>query len=315
VRRGERVDIIRQLADRLEQLDSPDELALFLAQFEFSPTDPDYWEGTHRGYLLHHLQQGSDERLVELHEHVSGDSARSLLAPSDLPWEPGTIRLFLSHTSAHAELAGAIRAIFLPWRVDAFVAHTTIEPSREWEAVIQSALASCDAMTGLITEDFQASAWCDQEVGYCLARRVPIVPVKLDANPHGFIAKYQAASPRPPGTAPWIADVIFRSLARHPAIRNRMAGPVVYRYASSRSGDGARANFELLRDVPPDAWTRELVEVAERASDENAQINHANVLDPEAMPMPEAVAVLLTPHRERLGMNTPPPTLDDDIPF
>lgn len=315
MRRSERVDVIRKLADRLAEEDySHEDIALILGQFEFSPSDYDYWEGSLRSYLIHHLQQGSDESLGELEEYVSRGPSRAALSSSDTPWEPGVVRLFLSHTSTHAELVGGIREIFLPWRLDAFVAHTTIKASREWELVIQSALASCDAMAALITDDFRASAWCDQEVGYCLARGVPIVPVRLHANPHGFIAKYQAAKPGR-DTAGWVADAIFRALSLHPAIRTLMANPVVHRYAGSRSFDGARANFALLRDIPADAWTRELVEVAERASADNKQIEHAVVLDPESVAMPDAVAALLAPHRERLGMNTPPPSVDDDIPF
>lgn len=91
-----------------------------------------------------------------------------------------------------------------------------------------------------------------------------------------------------------------------------MAAPVIYRYARSRSFDAARANFELLQRVPADSWTRELVEVVERAPAENSQIREAVVLDP-TRPMPEAASELLAPIRERLDMNTP--GNDDDIPF
>jgi len=315
MRRNERVDVIRKLADRLEADGYADEdVTLILDQFGFSPGGYEYWDGSRRGYLLQHLQQGADEGLVDLDEYLSGGTSRTASESTDLPWEPGAVRLFVSHTSAHAKLAGAVRAIFLPWRVDAFVAHTTIEPSRDWELVIRRALASCDAMAALVSDDFRRSAWCDQEVGYCLARNAPIVPVRLHQDPHGFIAKYQAAVPKNSGAA-WVADAIFRALARNPAIRILMAAPVVHRFSGSRSFDGARSNFALLREIPAEAWTRELVEVADRACANNGQVEHAVVLEPETTAMPDAVSALLRPHRERLGMNTPPPSLDDDIPF
>lgn len=199
--------------------------------------------------------------------------------------------------------------------MDAFVAHTTIEPTHEWEKVIETALSSCNALTALVTENFVESKWCDQEVGYCVARQVPIVPIKLGADPHGFIAKYQAATVAAPGTAPWVADAIFRALTRHPASRDRMALPVVRRYAESTSFDGARANFDLLREIPSEAWTRELVEIAEQATQENGQIAGARVLKPENKPMPEAAGEILAPIRDRLGMNDVLPVADDDIPF
>jgi hypothetical protein len=43
-----------------------------------------------------------------------------------------------------------------------------------------------------------------------------------------------------------VADAIFRALVRHPIAQRAMAAPVVHRYASSGSFDGARANFALL---------------------------------------------------------------------
>jgi hypothetical protein len=125
-----------------------------------------------------------------------------------------------------------------------------------------------------------------------LARRIPIVPVRLGADPHGFIGKFQAARTGH-GTAPWIADGIFRALARHAALRELMVQPIVHRFATTKSFDGARANFPLLREVPAELWTRELVEVAERAVEENSQLNNANLLDPIHKSVPEATADLL----------------------
>jgi hypothetical protein len=258
----------------------------------------------------------NDEILIDLDEYLYSGASRELLDPADLPWESGTFRLFISHTHPNAALAGEMEKIFARWRIDAFVAHTTIEPTREWEQVIEAALSSCDALAALITDDFVSSRWCDQEVGYCLARKVPIVPVKLGADPHGFIAKYQAATTPQADRASWVADAVFRALARHAAIRNIMAAPVVRRYAASGSFEAARTNFALLTGVPADAWTRDLVDLAERAVTENSQIGNANVLEPAPKAMPEATADLLLPIRERLGMNVAPaPATDDDIPF
>jgi TIR domain len=328
VNAGDRVELLRKLAGGLSQSDYPwEDMELVLRQFGFRLSDPEDDWGSQRAYVLNALESGGDEALVELDEYLFGEPSRAVLDPALLPWESGTFRLFVSHTSANAGIAGELRDIFSRWRMDAFVAHTTIEATREWERVIEAALGSCHALTALVTEDFIQSRWCDQEVGYCLARKVPIVPVRLGADPHGFISKFQAARVGPPGTAPWLADASFRALARHAGIRNQMAAPVVHRYAGSTSFDGARVNFELLRDVPTEAWTRELVEIAERAAEENTQIAQANVLEPERKPMPEAAAELLEPIRETLGMNAsqavfgggdisvPLALSDDDIPF
>jgi TIR domain len=318
MRRGDRIELLKKLADRLSADDySWDDRRLVLYQFGFSVTSPDDWEGTARAYAIWHLEDVNDETLVELDEYLFGGSSRDVLDPAILPWESGTFRLFISHTSANAELAGKLRGYFAPWRVDAFVAHSTIEPTREWERVIEAALSSCHALTALVSDDFVASRWCDQEVGYCLARRAPIVPVRLGVDPHGFIAKFQAARVEHPHTAPWIADGIFRALARHAALRELMVAPVVHRFAATTNFDGARANFPLLDEIPSELWTRDLVELTERAIEDNSQLRNANLLRPVSEPVPEATRELLAPIRERLGMNLGVETVvvDDDIPF
>jgi len=318
VPRGHRVELLKKLADRLAADDYPwEDRRLVLREFGLQVASPEDWEDTARAYVIWHLEDAADETLVELDEYLFGGSSRETLGPSTLPWESGTFRLFISHTSANAELAGKLRQYFEPWRIDAFVAHTNIEPTREWEREIEAALNSCHALTALVSDDFVRSQWCDQEVGHCLARRVPIVPVRLGVDPHGFIAKFQAARVEHPHTAPWVADGIFRALARHAALRELMVAPVVHRFAATRNFDGARANFPLLQEVSAELWTRDLVELAERALEGNSQLRNANLISPLAKSVPEATREPLAPVRERLGMDlaVQTGTADDDIPF
>lgn len=317
MRTADRIELLRRLADQLSSDEYLFEDAeLVLRQFGLPTGYYHSFDGSRRGYVLNELEDAPDETLVELDEYLLGGASREMLEPGDLPWAPGQYRLFISHTSGNAALAAGVRDVFQRWRIDAFVAHTTIEPTREWERVIEAALSSCDALAVFVSDDMLDSRWCDQEVGYCLARRIPIVPVRLSADPHGFIAKYQAVTPSQTG-AGWLADAVFRSLLRHPVAQRSMAAPVVHRYAATTNFDGARINFQLLRDIPEGAWTADLVEVVERAPAHNNQIEHAVVLDePYAGPMPDAARALLEPIRERLGMNTVTPVPEDDgIPF
>src|SRR5262249_54560409 len=74
---------------------------------------------------------------------------------------------------------------------DAFVAHEDIEPSLEWQDVIEEALKTCGAMVAWLTPDFPTSDWTDQEIGYCLARETLVIPVRVGLDPYGFVGKYQ----------------------------------------------------------------------------------------------------------------------------
>jgi hypothetical protein len=96
-----------------------------------------------------------------------------------------------------------------------------------------------------------------------------------------------------------------------------MVAPVVHRFAATTSFDGARANFVLLQEVSPELWTRDLVELAERAIEDNGQLAGANLVTPVPKPIPEATRELLRPIRERLSMDVQVETSvsDDDIPF
>jgi len=160
MRPGDRVELLRKLADRLSATDYPwEDMELVLRQFGFAAPDAEYWQGGARGFVLVALEGGTDGALVDLDEYLLGGASREVLDPANLPWESGAFRLFISHTSAHAALAGELRGYFAPWRMDAFVAHTAIEPTREWERVIEAGLGSCHALAVLVTEDFIASKW------------------------------------------------------------------------------------------------------------------------------------------------------------
>jgi hypothetical protein len=72
------------------------------------------------------------------------------------------------------------------------VAHEDIHPTQEWQDEIENALSSMDAFVAVLTPDFHESFFTDQEVGFALARGVPMIALKLGRDPYGFIGKFQA---------------------------------------------------------------------------------------------------------------------------
>ena len=42
-----------------------------------------------------------------------------------------------------------------------------------------------------MTDEFQDSDWTDQEIGFAMGRKKPIVSVRMGTDPYGFIGKYQ----------------------------------------------------------------------------------------------------------------------------
>lgn len=121
-------------------------------------------------------------------------STNKLIAPDSVAriWGDKGFRLFLSHKSEVKKETAELKEKLGFFGISAFVAHEDIKPSRAWQTEIENALHSMDAFAALLTGDFHDSDWTDQEVGFALARGVPVIAVKLERDPYGFLGKFQA---------------------------------------------------------------------------------------------------------------------------
>ncbi len=323
---AERVRLLRKLAKALSDTNTVEwsEMELILRQFGFSisyigseesPASP--FE-----FALYQLEHGGDDDMLLELERYLDPASESPPAPDagdgnahvpalgiKGPWKgEDTFRLFISHTHPHARFAGYMRNHLKKFGIECFVAHDDIEPSEKWQEVIESALLTCHAATALVTTDFRQSVWCDQEVGFCLARALVTVPLMVGIEPHGFLAGFQAVKlPDAKGrsTAWMAAEAVFDILAKRSETQERMVPCVVRRYSASYSFDNSRAVYTLLRRIPKESWTLELVDEVEKVATENSQIQNANLRS--GTPIPEATAKFLAPIKNRLA-----PEPDDD---
>ena len=109
-------------------------------------------------------------------------------------WGDDGFRVFFSHKSEVKKETSALKDGLRLFGISCFVAHEDIHPTKAWQDEIENALASMDGFVALMTENFHDSDWTDQEVGYAVARGVPIIAVRLGKDPYGFIGKFQALS-------------------------------------------------------------------------------------------------------------------------
>jgi hypothetical protein len=188
------------------------------------------------------------------------------MAPSEIDvrrlWKDGYLRLFLSHVSRHKAKVARLKDELLKYGVSAFVAHEDIEPNLEWQNEISLALRSMHALAALVTDDFHSSNWTDQELGWALGRGVPVLPVRLGADPYGFVGKIQAVS----GTledVPSLALNIVKALLRSDLIRGHMKRALVEAFECSDSF----ATAKLVKNV--------LVTVEDFSEDEKERIRQA----------------------------------------
>jgi hypothetical protein len=219
-------------------------------------------------------------------------------------WTADRIRVFVSHTATHRAEAGEFAKVLDRFAYSCFVAHDAIEPTREWQDVIELALRTCEVMVAYITADFSQSHWTDQEVGWALGRELVVVPVRAEAAPYGFFGSYQAVPVRSGETPRDVAIAISRAIAvaifreQRPAANRlvgKMADAVVTAFCQSPGYEATRQRFELLELIPARAWKERHYVELERAAGDNPEIVDAVISVPRPpRPAPQAVAELIT---------------------
>jgi len=159
---SQRVTLIKEIGRRLGK-ESYSLIDITLQQFGVRTIDE--WGGTAEGYVLRLISDANDQVLVDLGQHV-GYRFEQPETPRIEPafWRNNMLRLFLSHLAVNKKFAGELRDALLPYGISAFVAHTDIEPTLEWQVQIETALSTCEALVALLHDKFHASNWTDQEI-------------------------------------------------------------------------------------------------------------------------------------------------------
>jgi hypothetical protein len=224
---------------------------------------------------------------------------------ADRIWDRGMFRLFLSHVSDHKAEVAQLKDELYVYGVSGFVAHEDIEPSLEWQNEIELALRSMDAMAAVLTPDFHASHWTDQELGIAVGRGAFVLPIRAPNVPYGFIAKSHGlaadlANPR--GVASNIVDILLR----RPRTADQMREGLVRAFEQAGSFANARALTSKLEVAGP--LTASQAQRIVAAIDANDQVLNAHGV-------PDRIRSLAQPSLP--PEPSPEPDLDDldDLPF
>ena len=206
-------------------------------------------------------------------EYISEESPdnNNTQSESGRLWRQATIRLFISHLATVKRNVHRLSTKLDWYGISSFVAHDKIEPDEDWQEEIKLALQSMDAMLVYITDDFFDSVWTNQEIGYALARGVPIVSIKMGTqDPIGFISKRQAIN----GMG---KDLSVNALQIKSTLRKKLRNSPRYRkYALSRfnnagSFDEAGEAFEDIKPLP--TITSQTIESLIKSFNSNSQLN------------------------------------------
>jgi len=236
---------------------------------QFSLPQQNEWNGDSDPYVLAMIQAASDQKLIDLAQHVGYQFEQPPLRVEPPFWQKGMLRLFLTHLATERKFAGELQEALLPYGISSFVAHNDIEPTSEWQAQIETALATCDVLVALLHEKFHESKWTDQEIGFAMGRGVPAFAVRLGETPYGFIGRFQAFNGNGKD-AKELAKELFDSYRKNKQTQHRMSEAVVQLFEKSGSFAAAKINMGYLEELV--SWDPSFSGRIRAAAQSNSQI-------------------------------------------
>lgn len=181
-------------------------------------------------------------------------------------------RLIISHLSSNRSYAADLQASLLLHGVSSFVAHNDIEPTKEWQTEIETALATCDSLVALLHKDFHQSNWTDQEIGFAMGRGLPVFAVKFDHGPYGFIGRFQAFDGN--NKKPFeLAAELFDTFRKHKQTQGRMAQALIALFETSESFSLSKTLINYIEELQ--VWDSSFSFRLQTAVKSNTQISEA----------------------------------------
>lgn len=276
---GERIRLITESVEAL--VAKPwSEANLILAEFGFETWEDPGYNIEDREYFTRMVRDGQNDGILNLHGYLSGEDAAPT-QESDHPWGDLPVRAFLSHKWEDRVLVGRVKAILREhYAIDAFVAHDDIDPSKRWRDVIKAALATSDLLVAVLHKEFHNSQWCDQEVGWALGRRIPVVSVRWEGSPRGndgFLEEHQdivIGADR--GTGEWyIARQVLQMALNDDRTHEKGQQALAEAFVLSTSWNETRSLWRLIEAEP--RWESDQLRRLEHAVATNRQVYDADV--------------------------------------
>lgn len=268
---SERISLIKEITARL----SAEGWSLVDLTFsQFSIPTLDQFSGDKDAYIISMVEGIADNTLLELAQHVGVDFAQQAASASppkvDPPfWRQGMFRVFLSHLSEHQGFAGDFQEAMLKYGISCFVAHKDIEPTKEWQLEIETALATCDALIAFLHPGFHKSSWTDQEIGFAMGRDVPTYAIRFGQDPYGFIGRFQAFSGAGK-SADILASEIFDTYRIHKQTQSQIGEILIALFHESHSFVDAKARIGYLEEL--EVWQSSFSTQIQSAVSGNSQV-------------------------------------------
>ena len=192
---------------------------------------------------------------------------------------PKSLRIFISFKKEEdGGIAAEIKKTLENYGLEVFVAHDDIAPSKDWQNEIVQQLKSCDVFIPLLTNSFPQSPWTDQEVGIAIAHEKHIIPAKIDIDPYGFMAKYQALRFNKDDMDSSCSDIID-AICLNLFLKDKVMDCVICYLSKVDTFNGSGKIIKLL-SKHDDKFSKEQINEIVRASNYNGQVHYCFVAKP-----------------------------------
>lgn len=188
-----------------------------------------------------------------------------------------THRIFISYSSFENEIAGKIKRSFEEYKIiECFLAHDDIEPGSEWEKEILANLNLSNYFMPIQTKNLIASFWCQQEVGYALAKEIKIIPLKLDTNyidPIGFYSKFQGFKLKTNNLKSSIKQLLLREKIIQQNNSDKIE-KIIYIFSNSNTWKEAYQASQKIMQIEDDLTDADIIRIVDIAI-KNDQIRNS----------------------------------------
>lgn len=303
----EKVNLVRKISVKLQEEMTFSEIDMFLAHFgiqDIFGID----RNSKRIYVQVLLADTDKETILKIADELNiQNQIKSTKNETITFWKKDHFKLFISHLAKYKINASYLQKSLEIYGISSFVAHEDIEPSQEWQIEIEKALHSMDGFTAILMKGFKESNWCDQEIGFAIAKEVLIIPIKKELDPYGFIGKYQAIQPKNKSVSQ-VAEEIFNIIVKHEKTRILMLEKLSSLIANSTHINTSRKQLESLATV--ESLPRDIIEKMMQDLNNNKVLSTSKVFIDDFKKMVKKYNINYIPILE-----DPPNINSDIIPF
>ncbi|MDD3476457.1 MAG: toll/interleukin-1 receptor domain-containing protein [Sulfurimonas sp.] len=245
----ERIELIDRIGRELQSRMTFADIAVYLGAYGVKTKDIQPSSNSKWVYVKELLADSDENIILSIAEELELNHSFSSNAPKEATfWKTGHFKLFLSHLASFKSNTAKLQQVLKKYAITSFVAHEDIEPTKDWQIEIETALHSMDAMVAILMDGFKESNWCDQEVGFAVGKNVLIIPVRKGLDPYGFIGKYQGIQANDKNIGQ-VAEEIFQTIVKSTKTRGKILSALSNAITQSTNISEASEKVFLLQSV------------------------------------------------------------------